>query len=109
MNKEEINKWLIEFMGYQTYKREYRYKEKRAIHTVYFDPSKPVDRKKNKVKKTPDFFSPEGFFKLWNWAIEKEWWEDFERDLELPRHWIPRRFINPETFPIKLYEFLRSR
>jgi hypothetical protein len=49
------------------------------------------------------------FGELWDWAIKQEWWEDFERNLGLPKHWVPKKIINPEAFAIAIYNYLKER
>ncbi len=61
----------------------------------------------------PDFSTAEGFFKLWNWAKEQEWFPDF---LEYSRgeHYcgvagrIDWWLINPTNFANALTEFLEE-
>ena len=59
-----------------------------------------------------DFSTPEGFFKLWNFAIEQDWWEDF---LEKGKYGDPMfdcrissEIINPERFAKAAYEYLND-
>jgi hypothetical protein len=55
-----------------------------------------------------DFSTWEGFGKLWQWANEQEWWDDFtdknyhccRTDLDM---------INPNRFSHMLYEYLEEK
>jgi hypothetical protein len=59
------------------------------------------------------FSTPDGFFKLWNWAKEQNWWEQF-----LIKHCqasqythiaIDIKYINPDRFANVIYEFLKEQ
>ena len=64
--------------------------------------------------------TPEGFFKLWNAAKEKDWWEFFlaaekmDRNLDIPQikdkrlYWF-EDYINPDRFADALEAFLKER
>ena len=67
-----------------------------------------------------DFSTPEGFFKLWNWAKEQEWWTIFRKSQihrKIVKHdrgekdiWglIPAELINPDTFANAIYNYLKE-
>ncbi len=67
-------------------------------------------------KNNNDFSTPEGFFKLWNAAKEKDWWvafwdSDYE-DSDLIQPW-PKtdymtHYIHPDRFANAVYEFLKE-
>ena len=66
-----------------------------------------------------DFSTPEGFFKLWNWAIEQEWWPQVIGELVADKWDGPlrnvfssesiARAINPDNFANAIYEYLKGR
>ena len=67
-----------------------------------------------------DFSAPEGFFKLWNWAIEQKWWSSRNNNLgrkgfcesidNLHYNWLMRQdLIHPDRFANAIYEFLQRR
>jgi hypothetical protein len=47
------------------------------------------EQKKTKVKRN-NFSTPEGFFKLWNFCKEQEWWGSFIQSLgfSVGYHWV---------------------
>ena len=63
-----------------------------------------------------NLFTPEGFFILWEKAQEQEWWLSkpffhwllYNRtDLMLDKYKVDmNKFINPQTFPVLLAEFI---
>lgn len=64
-----------------------------------------------------NFSTPDGFFKLWNWAQEQAWWFHFGRSTletyqELPisitRTYV-QNLIHPDRFANTTYEFLKER
>ena len=44
----------------------------------------------------PDYSTPYGFFRLWNWCKEQEWWVDFWYSTVIPDDFL--KLINPEVF-----------
>lgn len=73
---------------------------------------------KDYQEKNPNFSTPEGFFKLWNFCKEQEWWEEFVNDVVEDisenniggkgQEWWHRfidYFINPDTFADAIYNF----
>jgi hypothetical protein len=72
-------------------------------------------RKKNKTFSTPD-----GFFKLWKWANEQRWWENFwcncllwtskcyRPDFRI-REDFKFGFVNPDNFANALYNYLKEK
>lgn len=106
---EDINVKLIKLMGYQTYEREYHYREKCTIHTVYFDPKRPMNRRDNVPKRVPNYLTWEGFGKLWEWAIVQKWWPEFEAHQGLPKHWVPKKLVKPEFFAKAVADFLQEK
>ncbi len=107
----DINKMLIEAMGFRTYEREYHYRRDCTIQTVYFDPTKPVNRKDNRAKKIPDFTTWEGFGILLSWAKEQVWWYDFvgiSQDGLAHDDWeaLAIDLVNPAAFATAVYEEL---
>ena len=55
-----------------------------------------------------NFFTPEGFFKLWNAAKEKDWWESFLDQLPYMGFYL-EDIVNPDRFANAVYEFLKER
>lgn len=65
--------------------------------------------------KNTDFSTPEGFFKLWNWARKQDWWTEFVKgigyvmcdcgcgDIYVDQHW-----IDPSKFASSIYSFLKA-
>jgi hypothetical protein len=54
-----------------------------------------------------NFSTPDGFFKLWNWAKEQEWfWEGVFHRLD---YQVPELFINPDRFADAVYAYLKER
>lgn len=53
-----------------------------------------------------NFSTPEGVFKLWNWAIEQEWWDEFEDEIEYA---CLTTIINPDNLANAICEYLRGR
>lgn len=68
------------------------------------------------INKNLDFFTWEGFGKLWEKLQTQEWWFAFGRDfmceeqkLSYGIHYCPRfDNINPERFATAVYEFLKE-
>jgi hypothetical protein len=67
-----------------------------------------------------DYHTPEGFFSCWNWAKEKEWFQQFlcwchfkakwESFWEYNETWaVPVDLVNYRTFAPILAEFLKER
>ena len=65
----------------------------------------------------PDFSTPDGFFRVWNGAKEKEWWYEFlewcliqiEGVITKYIFSFPIIFINPDRFADAVAEFLEKR
>lgn len=63
-----------------------------------------------------DFFTAEGFFKLWNWAQEQDWWSKFFLDHSVSKYtphrvWSKKQvkvLINPDRFAPAVYDFLKE-
>lgn len=67
-------------------------------------------------KVNSDFFTADGFFKLWNWAKEQGWWDDFAYGtcccgINNPyiEDWRLDNLVNKDTFATEVYEFLEGR
>lgn len=64
-----------------------------------------------------NFSSPDGFFKLWNWAIEQDWWCKFskscissnEKYKRIVSWHVDINLINPERFAKAVYEYLKEK
>ena len=61
--------------------------------------------------KRNDFFTPDGFFKLWEWAQEQDWWDHFyeTRLCTTVKHntfQLRREYVNPKLFAEEVMRFL---
>jgi hypothetical protein len=55
----------------------------------------------------PQFFStPDGFFKLWEWASQQEWFIVFACPGIAKDHWIQTCYINPDYFADAVSRYL---
>ena len=57
-----------------------------------------------------NFSTPASFFKLWNWAIEQDWWDLFTKEShdDAGNKTIIQELINPERFAKSIYEYLND-
>jgi hypothetical protein len=59
-----------------------------------------------------DFSTPEGFFKLLDWAKEQSWWEQFLIKHCQASHYthiaIDIKYVNPDRFASAIYEYLKE-
>ena len=65
-----------------------------------------------------DFFTWDGFGKLWEWSITQAWWYQFLGDWNCPdiysenstikERYVDAYLINPEQFATAVYEFLKE-
>lgn len=63
-----------------------------------------------------NFSTPEGFFKLWNWAIEQEWWDNANKysihgfaDHMYDNADGAYDWINPDNLANAIYEYLTNK
>jgi len=58
-----------------------------------------------------DFSTPDGFFKLWNWAQKQEWWLESADWLNggLNTMHVYEYLINPNRFAAMVYNYLREK
>lgn len=60
-----------------------------------------------------DFSTPDGFFKLWNWAQGQEWWRKFQHYHEgftvNVDYFFHEDIINPDRFADAVDKFLQER
>lgn len=56
-----------------------------------------------------DFSMWEDFGRLWEWAIDQEWWDDLEKEYDLPRRMVPNVIIHPERFAQTIYEYMQNK
>ena len=122
MSKEEINKYLTEAMGECWH--EYKSGECTCIKCGMFPESgttalvgTPENSVKHHILKRPNFFTWQGFGKLWEWATKQKWWKKFEQlkfeyltvDCKYcGRGNIKLTLINPTNFANAIYEFLQG-
>ena len=104
--KNEINKFLTEQLGGCWHETIGPYS------SGYGWVCKHCDRK---FTTNNNFFTPEGFFKLWNWAIEQDWWHgqfepwllcDWKNNKQYGM--VKSEIINPERFAKGVYELLEE-
>jgi len=61
----------------------------------------------------PDYFSHEGFFKLWNKIQEKEWYDEFlwlAGGLNFGTvNAVADSFVDPEVLAPAVYDFIKGR
>lgn len=103
---EERDKFLTEQMDKCWHEELYRYDS--------FTKRCKVCDKDSRSCTRINFSTPDGFFKLWNWAKEQEWWEDWKESKEyrnLDGAYIINMefFIHPDRFANAIYEFLKER
>jgi hypothetical protein len=58
-----------------------------------------------------NFSTPDGFFKLWNWSQEQEWWGALKwrmSDIDAQHH-IAERYIHPDRFADAVYNYLKEK
>ena len=59
-----------------------------------------------------NFSTPEGFFKLWNWAIEQEWWWKFRNSIltgDAFDYQNIEHIINPDNLANAIEKYLKER
>lgn len=98
----------------------------RSLQQTETTNGRPVKREACNKCKTPyscmcdnNFSTPDGFFKLWNWAKEQEWWCLFLDEENCGEHCLSAHgdelfqiygeYINPNLFADALYKFLSER
>lgn len=108
MNQELINKFLTEKMGKCWHEWKGASSGMTCIkcgYRVAYHTNPPINF---------DFFTWEGFGKLWEWDIKQEWWKKFVKKNGISWFWLnaPSTLliivdhINPEKFAIATAEFL---
>jgi hypothetical protein len=70
-------------------------------------------------KFSPDYYTPEGFIKAWDWAKEQEWWSEFveekwdificDEKIGISEAQFLKWFTNRDTFATVLAEFIQKR
>lgn len=91
----ERDEALARFMGY-----------------TYIAPSKLAQSPDNKGLTTiPDFSTPDGFFKLWNYTSTKDWFFDFKFWFSKAsgEYSIDHKLINPDVFANELLKYIKKR
>lgn len=108
---EEINKYLTEQLGECWHEYVWQTAYAPQVDSYY----KCIDCSHEVFGQTMnpgngDFSTPDGFFKLWRWAIEQEWWNDFINSIGGWTVWIePEKIIDPETFAKAIANYLKER
>lgn len=132
--QDDINKFLTEAMGeykeprwrvaqkyeahryalikYTTRRRGTKEKCEKYIKKHYnANASFPLELKISKTRIT-DYSTAKGFFKLWEWSIEQEWWDTFLIDNgrynDNCEIFINENLINPEEFAKAVAEYLKQ-
>ena len=61
----------------------------------------------------PDYFSKEGFWDVWEWAIEQDWWDEFQQvhDCIMDHRFyaLDLKCINYKSFAREVYDFLEGK
>lgn len=104
---KEINKFLTEAMGECWHDV---HEDGDYIHCLNCGKDKPYCNNKQ-------FFTWEGFGKLWEWSIKQEWWETFQdmvigdtevyTDGDITKR-INEEYINPEEFARSVFLYLKT-
>lgn len=99
---EEVNEFLSYFMG-------------EHYHSGFYE-CKCGTKNVNRIwPSNNNFFTPEGFFKLFNWAKEQDWWTIylcFGTDGEYISGFddkIDLKYISPDLFALTIYNFVRIK
>ena len=108
-DKEKTNKFLTEAMGkcWHTFECiDFEYKCKCGTTST------------GPVVSHLDFFTWEGFGKLWKWASKQSWWQSFKSEYKKKMkrkhlicytlNHISEDLINPKTFAKEISEFLKT-
>ena len=53
----------------------------------------------------PDYFTKEGFWDVWEWAIKQVWWVEFTLKNTFSE---PEKLINYKTFAEHVYKYLKE-
>lgn len=127
MTKEEINKFLTKAMGIETQKTQYQIVDGYGGvgYNCFSDTRAEAQRKLQDfgayaeivkvVGNAPiyDFFTPDGFFKLWRWVKQQEWWPDYLAKYEGGQYgstvFITTRSIHLERFATQICTFLKEK
>ncbi|MCK5236498.1 MAG: hypothetical protein KAR06_05870 [Deltaproteobacteria bacterium] len=102
---DEQNKFLTEAMGfcYHVWELKENFIDgHECIHCKKYWPMMPATQIDG-----INFSTWVGFGKLWNWAIEQNWWDEFIMRPFSQAH-IIENLINPERFANAVYEFLKE-
>ena len=55
------------------------------------------------------FSTSDGFFKLWEWSQQQEWWYDFLNKDQCFGFAVSIELVNPDRFADAIYQFLKER
>jgi hypothetical protein len=103
--KESINRFLCEWIrnGYCHDPKHIvlHFGEQVCPECFRLCPGKEID--------WPDYFTPEGFFQIWNKAKESKEWHIFRMNRGADMNCIKVRIIDPQVFPIEWAKFLGWR
>lgn len=113
MNKDQVNKELTELLGECWHEATIKQSPKRVQGFVENNPvCKHCNISYAEFEQRNDYYTDTGFFKLWNYAIEQEWWSKFVGEMIFKEVFISENLakaINPENFANTIYEYLKER
>ena len=109
MSNEDINKYLTEAMGecWHDYLKLLNDDHSGSPHFIC---KKCDEHHYSWDYQHSDFFTWQGYGKLWEWATKQEWWWKFW-DVNIPeddRGGGVVDFINPTNFANAIYEYLKE-
>lgn len=111
--ENEVNKYLTEAMGecwHENGQGECRFTyASKCIH-CQVEIGKPIIRK---YAQNNDFFTWQGFGKLWEWTVGKVWFDyflekTFNGDPQFSSR-IEKDLVNPKVFAKAIYNYLKER
>ena len=107
---EEINKYLTEAMGecWHDWKNLPKIRSAQCVKCTTLFHRAQIN----------DFFTWQGFGKLWEWATKQEWWNYFQDmvigDTDVYENdefteYVDVNFINPTNFANAIYKYLKEK
>lgn len=113
MSDEEVNKYLTEELFGECWHHYWWWLDVAVNEHCYRCADCGIQKFQTMRPSNQNFFTPEGFFKLWNKAQEMGWWGPLVRPYMLgtPFGCYDKIFdlINPTRFAIEVYSFLSDR
>ncbi len=76
--------------------------------------TKPVYFLMGQIRNVPvyNFSTSDGFFKLWNWAQDQEWWDEWIDSTVkgcFTRKDALEMYVHPDRFADEIYSYLKER